>query len=477
MEGYKVIKASEMARIEHSSFEEGGSGQAYMETAGEGIARKLQKRVAEWGRKGEVALLVGKGNNGGDALTAGTYLLDQGMQVTAFHLFPLEESSPLCQAQAARFLEAGGDIIYPNETSDVVFSPRGMILDGIFGTGFQGEAEGFIKEVIDLANESMIPIISIDIPSAFAVYARETIYLGLPKIECFQKRNYDFVGKLSRVDFGLGIKFIHEATALAHLLNETALEMPPIRRTRHKYEAGYVVALAGSKDMPGAAMLACKAALKTGAGIVRLFHEKGMHTTPPYELICNEWDEAHFFEEAKRATAFLIGPGLGTFDPVGEIVGKLSEPCVIDADALGIVNEVEIFVPHILTPHRGEMRRLLGTEPTYENCQTFVDERGATLVLKGAPTVIFHPGCLPLIVTAGDPGMATAGSGDVLSGMLAALLSQGMNPREAAALGVYLHGKAGEIAAAKKTSYGMVASDLIQCVNFAIPSLSGVRGW
>lgn len=476
MEGYKVIRSSEMARIEKLSLNDGASSEAYMETAGEGIARVVEKKVAAWDLMKEVTLLVGRGNNGGDAFVAGAYLLDRGFEVNAYHLFELEQSSPLCQKQAKNFQDAGGDIFYPDEIDDIFFFPHGVIVDGIFGTGFYGSATGFVGEVIRLANETKIPIISIDIPSAFEVEARETIYLGLPKIEFFEKRHFDFVGQLSRVDFGLDMSYVHEAVAEAHLLNEKALEMPSIRRTRHKYEAGYVVGLAGSKAMSGAAVLAGYAALKTGAGIVRIFHEAGMHACAPPELILSPFDETHFLKEAKRASAFLLGPGLGSDEMVRAVIDQLSDPCVIDADALNCIHDVDIVAPHILTPHRGEMTRLLGCEPTRENCQAFVDERGATLVLKGAPTTIFHPGCLPLIVTAGDSGMATAGSGDVLSGMLAALLAQGMSLREAAALGVYLHGKAGEIAAKNSTSYSLVASDLIHAVNLAIPSLSVVFG-
>ncbi|MBP9841935.1 MAG: NAD(P)H-hydrate dehydratase, partial [Simkaniaceae bacterium] len=244
----------------------------------------------------------------------------------------------------------------------------------------------------------------------------------------------------------------------------------------HKYEAGYVVALAGSKGMSGAAFLACLAALRTGAGIVRLFHPPGMGGNPPMELICEEWSHESILKEAQRASAFIIGPGLGSFYPVQEVVGQLSAPCVVDGDGLYLLKDIEIFAPHIFTPHVGEMTRLLGTYPTLELCQAYSEEKGATIVLKGAPTFIFHPGCQPVIVTAGDPGMATAGSGDVLTGMIAALLAQGMEGREAAILGVYLHGKAGEEAAKKYTSYSMIASDLIQSVNLVIPSTRGVWG-
>ena len=475
MEGVRVVSSQEMARIERVSFSEGASPEVYMENAGMRIAEQVGLLIEKWKRERAVTLLVGKGNNGGDALVAGCYLLEEGYEVRAFLLFKEEEVGPLCLMQWKRFFQSGGEGLCIESPFDIDCIDQGVMVDGIFGTGFQGGTTGLVKEVIAYVNELRIPIIAIDIPSALEIEAQATIYLGFPKIEFFQNGAFGQVGELIGVDFGMEAK---EVQAVAYLYDEkeTALLMPKIKRCRHKYEAGYVVAIAGSKGMSGAAFLTSLAALRTGAGIVRLFHPKEMGGNPPMELICEEWSKERVLKEAQRASALIIGPGLGEFYPVQEVIGQLSIPCVIDGDGLHLLKNEPMYAPHILTPHQGEMHRLLGCVPTLELCQSYAEARGCTIVLKGAPTFVFHPGCLPLIITAGDPGMATAGSGDVLTGMIGALLAQGLETREAAVLGVYLHGKAGEEAAKKYTSYSMIASDLIQSVNLAIPSTKGVLG-
>ena len=222
--------------------------------------------------------------------------------------------------------------------------------------------------------------------------------------------------------------------------------------------------------MGGAAHLSSLACLRTGAGIVRLFYMPGMDTASlPVEIIREECDLARIEEESKRARSFFVGPGLGRTKEVEKFLKKLlnllNHPTVFDADALYFFAQnprITIPLPSILTPHREEMRRLLqDSDPTLQHCQNFAQEKGVTLVLKGAPTFIFQNAEKPVVVTAGDPAMATAGSGDVLTGILAALLAKKLSPIEAACLGCYLHGKAGEAAAAQQTSRGVIASDLI----------------
>lgn len=485
IEGEKVVTASEMARVEKLSIEAGASGEAYMLKAGEGIAAVVN-RFCEADDK-VVTLLVGKGNNGGDAFVAGTFLLHQGFHVEAYHLVEAKEASPLCQKHEKEFLKAGGAV---HRGKDLVF--KGVIVDGLLGTGFQGKLEGKILGVIERANDSKCPILAIDIPSGvngdtgavdpLAIHAKGTVFLGMPKRGFFVGSGYNFVGKLLGVDFGMEPRYYHEAKGPAHLVNVEALKelLPPLKRVRHKYQAGYVVAIAGFPGMPGAAMLSCLAALRTGAGIVRLFHPEGMKeelAPSPYELIRTpyQWGDPNpIFEEVKRAKACLIGPGVGKGEEMHtflqRVVSKLTLPCVIDADAL---YHLKTFPEGaILTPHHREMVHLLGHETLkHEACQVFADREKVTVVLKGAPTWIFHPNCSPLIVPYGDPGMATAGTGDVLTGMIAALVAQGVKGREGAALGVYLHAIAGEIAAANRTSYSMIASDLIECLPEAFQSL------
>ncbi|MCB1106747.1 MAG: NAD(P)H-hydrate dehydratase [Chlamydiia bacterium] len=477
----KVVRAEEMTRIEKVSIEEGASDEEYMLKAGEGIADRVEAFIEERILEKCVTLLVGKGNNGGDAFVAGTFLLNRGFHVEAYHVAAMEESSPLCQKHGKGFRGKFQEVL----------ELKGVLVDGLLGTGFQGVVKGKLQEIIEKVNRSKLPVLAIDIPSgvngntgeaAVAIEATETLYLGMAKRGFFVGEGYNYVGQLRGIDFGMDQKYVKEATGVGYMVNEKELPtlLPPLKRDRHKYQAGYVIAVAGSPGMPGAAMLSCLAALRAGAGIVRLFHPEGMEkelAPSALELIRTpyKWgDDTPILEEAKRAKGCLIGPGMGKGEKVRAfleaLVPKLHLPMVIDADALYHLKRFPKGA--ILTPHHQEMLHLLGKdELSHDDCQTFADEHEVTVVLKGAPTWIFHPKTLPLIIPKGDPGMATAGTGDVLTGMIAAFLSQEVIGREGAALGVYLHGEAGEIAAKEKTSYDMIASDLIQALPSAFQKL------
>lgn len=494
LEGFKVVTSKEMARIERESVEAGVSDENYMLRAGEGVAFHVMKYVEERGYSKQITLLVGKGNNGGDAYVSGVYLLKKGFRVKAFCPYDVKECSVLNQKYHQVFVEQGGETFHFEDTEDFKPYERAPILDGLLGTGFEGEVKGVLKEMIELANHSMLPILAIDIPSGLngttgetigsVIKAKETYYLGLPKVGFFIHKGYEYSGVLRRVDFGMEEKYIKDAHSFGFLFCErSALDLlPKIERTRHKYQRGYVIALAGSKGMPGAALLACLSTLRSGAGIVRLFHPEGMQeelSSSFDELIKTPWtpqNDTTIFEEAKRAGSFLIGPGIGHSEEVRNLLLKIllqvDIPCIIDADALEPFSRYAINYPDsvILTPHKKEMVRCLGIEDMpadeafFSLCQSFADEKKVTVVLKGAPTFIFHPKKPLLIVPRGDPGMATAGAGDVLSGVIAALLAQGLGSREAAVLGVYLHAIAGEFAAKEKTSYSMIASDIIEAL-------------
>lgn len=270
------------------------------------------------------------------------------------------------------------------------------------------------------------------------------------------------------------------AKSTALLLKKESLELPVIVRTRHKYETGYVLGISGSPEMPGAAALASLATLRSGAGIIRLFTQPD---TPAAnfapEVIREVIDLGRIEEEQERADALFLGPGLGRTSSAQKMIQKLlprlKKPTVVDGDGLyhlAMLDHFSLPMGSILTPHHGEMTRLLGGPPTLDSCQRWVEKHEVTVILKGAPTILFHPKRHPLIVTVGDPGMATAGTGDVLTGIVAALLAQKMPPDQAAPLAVYLHGRSGEIAAEKHTSYGMIASDLIKYLTKAFVELS-----
>ena len=464
---YKVVTAEEMARIEKRAIESGCFEERFIEEAG----RKVGTRALEWiekrGLNRKATLLVGKGNNGADAYAAGVYLLKKGIPVHA--LFIYDEPAPQNQEWKHRFLSCKGTA----EKFSAASSFDALILDGLLGTGFRGPLDPLLVSPIERANDSRKPILAIDIPSGLngntgsissvAIHASKTIALGLPKLGFFLRDGWNVVGQLQVEEFGLPERFVEEAIPSAYLLNEKTLKLPRLVRNRHKYQAGYVVGLSGSERFKGAPKLAGLSALRSGAGIVRVFH-LGEIGLGPMELILEPWDLKSWGIEVKRASALFLGPGLGDKIPPIDL-RSIEIPSVIDADLLQ--PNIDFPKSAIVTPHRGEMGRLLQLEKKVEEeeflslCQNWAKERGVTLILKGAPTFVFQGKDVPVIIARGDPGMATAGTGDVLTGIVAALLAQKMSAHESAILGVYLHAAAGEIAAQEKSSYGVIATDLI----------------
>lgn len=492
MDGIKVVTAKEMARIEKWAISEGCDERAFMDRASEGIVEVVIDYIDMHHLKKEVTLLCGKGNNGGDAFTAGKMLLERGFSVVAYHIAQRSNCSKLCGEKRDQFKEAGGAIVEVDEMSSFDFPTEGVYLDGLCGTGFSGSADGVLRHMIEAANLSKVPTIAIDIPSgldgndgsvgSIAIEAVFTVALQLPKVGFYLGKGWNHVGEVIVTPFGLGEKYLHDAKADFLLIDEHKVSslLPKVRRDRHKYEAGYLLAIAGSPGMGGAALMTTHAALRSGCGIVRLFHPEGIReelSSGLVEVIQNAYsndDISQIIEESKRATGVIIGPGIGRDTSKARFVQKvfdsISLPIVIDADALFHIAESNISPPKgaILTPHLGEALRLLNLEKEpkerkelCEACQNYVNNCGVILVLKGAPTMVFIPGEKGVICPAGDPGMATAGSGDVLTGMIGAFLSNGATPKNSAIIGVYLHAISGEIAADKLGSRSVIASDLI----------------
>lgn len=489
----KVVSSQQMFQMESDAYRGGASESDFMEEAGSGVALVVHDYAEIRDLDKHVILLCGKGNNAGDAYVAGIHLLHLEYHVVAYQCFSINDSSHLCKENHFRFIQEGGIVKEMSSVEDIDYPPSGIIVDGLFGTGFRGEVKEPIASIIKSANRSQLPIIAVDIPSGLngetgeasssCIIATETAFLGLPKMGFFLRNGWNYVGNLVYVDFGLPKEYIEQAKSELIMLSPDMLKplLPPIVRNRHKYQAGYVVSLAGSRNMPGAAMLSSLASLSSGAGIVRLLYPEGMEqelVAGPLELIrmpygYNKEGVDLIVETMNRASATLVGPGLGvtpsTRQMLREVMPRLTKPCVIDADALTIMAEEKIPFPKnaILTPHSGEIKRLLQVDYVdldmefFKKCQAYATEQHVTLILKGGPTFIFHPNQTMLVNPRGDPGMATAGSGDVLTGILASLMAQGLPPQHAAALGVYLHGVSGEFAAGELTSYCILASDII----------------
>lgn len=513
-----VVTSQEMARIEKLAYAAGASEEEFMERAGAGVAIRVQAMIARYHLEPKILLIAGSGNNGGDGFVAARLLLKGEFSAKVMALFPREATSRLSQQMRAAFEAAGGVVQEITHEDEIDFSGATLIVDGILGTGFHGEITGVVRAAIERANRSKLPILAIDIPSGIdgtrgaiggvAIKAQETCFLGMAKKGAFIGEAWNNTGAVHVHDFGLKAKYVDQAESEFYLVKEQTLPLPEIVRTRHKYSAGYVVGLGGSPSMPGAALLSSLAALRAGAGIVRLFYASSKDpfelqamqaalSYAPHELVRESYsysDLSRIFAEMKRASALFVGPGLGLNQEVHEMLSALfsivDKPIVIDADALTHLSRGDLPIPQcaILTPHQGEMKRLLGLEgdiavsDLLERCQQFAKEKRVTLLLKGAPTFVFGPATKPFIIAQGDPGMATAGSGDVLTGIVAALFAQrkivGFQPQcyaQDAALGALLHGLAGEAASALKTSYSLIASDLIEMLPAAFKRLQAAQ--
>lgn len=467
----KVVTTQEMTRIERLAIERGASAQEFMLQAGSKVAQAAMDFLRQKGGK-KVVLLIGRGNKGGDAYVAGIQLLQAGYIVRAVTFASPAECSELNRFFAGQFKGISGH--------DLHFSEDDLIIDGLLGTGFHGVIEsGAMADAITLANSSGLPILSIDIPSGLdgttgtysgpVIKATETVTLGFAKIGLFKHSGWDCTGRLRIEEFGLPQEIASDAKAVALIPKIEELHLPTMVRSHHKYERGFVIGFGGSKEFKGAVKLSGTAALHGGAGIVKLFTLEDVGQVAD-ELIAQIWSLAAWKKNLVKASSVFIGPGLGRSTTAKEwckaALHQVDKPCVLDADALYFLPDMKIPKRCILTPHHGEMLHLLGEadleeEVLWTRCQKYVDEHSVVLILKGAPTHIFSPACLPIIIPRGDPGMATAGSGDVLTGLLAALLAQGQSLLEAAVVGVTLHALAGEAAALEKTSYGYSAGDLI----------------
>jgi NAD(P)H-hydrate epimerase len=486
----KVLSAEEMARIEQVAYQKGASEEEFMEAAGRGIAKAVEAFAFRHRLDWVITLLCGKGNNAGDTYVAGRMLRSSGFHVQAIQLAHFDSCSSLCRRHMAQFEEEGGEIIRVSSPSEITFPDRGLILDGVFGTGFRGTPQGLFAAGIEKANASDLPIIAVDTPSGIngstgevatpAIHASATVALGFPKTGLFITEGWNHVGEFTCVNFGIDPKIGASATAQFELATEEEIctLLPPLVRNRHKYEAGYVVGWAGSPLMPGAAILAGTSALRSGAGIVRIVHAPGVQLhqcgAPP-ELL-DQSIESIDSSLWERAKALFAGPGIGVNSSsttlLKELLQKSDRPLVLDADALTILAQEKLTFPKetILTPHHGEMQRLLNSQVLNSNVSgkhlleathKFSKQYSCVVLLKGSPTFLFSPQLFPTIIARGDPGMATAGSGDVLTGVVAALLAQGLQAHHAALLGAMVHAIAGELAAQKLSSYAMSASDIM----------------
>ncbi|MEK7237407.1 MAG: NAD(P)H-hydrate dehydratase [Nitrospirota bacterium] len=510
----KIVTGTEMQTLDRRAITEAHVPSAVlMERAGEGIVRHLEEHCGP-ARGKTITILCGKGNNGGDGLVVARLLHRRRARVHVVLLTPIADLSRDTAAMYRRLvLVAGRAAIVRFRSADqarLLLASSDILVDAILGTGLSSEVTGIYREAIDLINGAEKPVIAVDIPSGLhadtgailgqAIRATVTVTLGLPKLGLYVGAGIDQAGAIRIVDIGIPEAYVDDIGSRTLLLTSNNIfnSLPERRPSAHKGTFGHAGIIAGSVGKTGAAALAAQAALRVGTGLVTVATPSSVNdvleakllevmTMPLPEtkartLARSGLDRVLAFIQAH--TAIAIGPGLSTHHETVELVQSLMKhldrPSVLDADALNALTGrasllTECKTPPILTPHPGEMARLEVDATTQSvnadrigTARRFARERGVFVVLKGARTVIARPDGLVAICPTGNPGMATAGTGDILTGMIVGLLAQGVPAWEAACAATYFHGSAGDLAAQQLGQAGMLASDLIAQIPYAL---------
>ncbi len=478
----RLFSAKQMQAADKQAIKEGISALALMQNAGKAVA-KLS--LQEFPKAKKVLILCGKGNNGGDGYVVGKYLLDKGINVT---LLEQSQSPSSKEATVSRnnYLVKGKSKNLNQEQLAKELKKTDLVIDAIFGSGLSRALSGEIAKIIELINASKKPVLSIDIPSGISADSAEiigkhlnadiTVQLAGAKIaSAFYPAKYAF-GKTRVVNIAIPKHILKAESSICLLDTKTAKTFLPQRKAdAHKYKVGTVLLIAGSADYTGAAELASRASLRAGAGLVTLASTHRFQNSWP-EIIFKKLSAKNTLAgikniDEKYAAVRVIGPGLSNdiANLVKDIIPLSTKPSVIDASALANhkqwLDAVKTHGKCILTPHFGEAAALLETssqeiaKDPIKTALAISKKFHAITVLKSATTVI-SDGNLVYLSTAGHPGMATAGSGDVLAGVIGAFVAQADNILRATAAAVYIHGKAGELAA-RKYGNGLVAGDLV----------------
>lgn len=488
----KLVTAKEMKALDvQAQNDYAMPGILLMDNAAQAVAEAVHEALTAL--EGErVVIFCGGGNNGGDGLGAARWLQSYGVSVRAFVVgAALDAVQGDAALELAMFTKAGGRVEALSTEDDWVLaelaaSKADVLVDALLGTGFHGELEGDVLRACELLNNSEKYILAVDIPTGVnadngavceqAVRADHTVTMALVKTGLLLYPGREYCGDIELADISMPVKLVEEYKSDKYrLTDEIVRELLPLRKANaHKGDAGRVVICAGSPGYTGAAALASDAAVKAGAGLVSLYTPLSSRDVLAIKLtevmvhgllermpgILGGGAASDVASSAEAADVLAIGPGLGTSESTQEavrtILQKITTPVVIDADALtALAGHTEILpamqAQKVLTPHPGEMARLTGLEiaeieaERINVAKKYAEEWQAIVVLKGAPTVIGCPNGTVYVNSTGNSSLATGGSGDVLTGIIAGLAAQEISLQEAAICGVYLHGLAAEL--------------------------------
>lgn len=474
----------------------------------ERAAKALTKAITDrWKPETPITVFAGPGNNGGDALAVARMLAERSYKVEVYLFNTKGELSPDCQTNK-ELVEIMEEVTFHEISTKFVppaLTPQHLVIDGLFGSGLNKPLSGGFAAVVKYINSASAMVVAIDTPSGLMgeentfniksniIRADFTFSLQLPKLAFLFAENAEFVGEWDLLDIELNEQGIEETETNYEMLEIEDIRelMKPRSQFAHKGNFGHALLIAGSKGMAGASILAARACLRSGAGLLTvhapLCNNDILQTAVPEAMVETDANEMYFAvpTDTDDYQAVGIGPGLGkneeTEAALLEQLEHCQTPVVLDADALNMLANHRHALTHlpkgsILTPHPKELERLTGKcQDSYERL-TKACELARTakvhIILKGAYSTIITPEGKCYFNPTGNPGMATGGSGDVLTGVVLALLAQGYSAEDAAKIGTYVHGLAGDFAQKKRGMISLIASDIITCLPIAWRTVS-----
>ena len=501
----KIFNTENIRKIDRITIEEEGvSSQELIRRVAEGVAGEI---IGRWSPSTPVVIFAGSGNNGADALVVGRLLLEAGFypRILLFN-FKGNSLSRDCDMAKRELLATGYnglmEIIDRAELPSL--TPDHLVIDGLFGSGLRDPLEGGFMMLARNISESGATVISIDVPSGMfgewnarvigrnVVHATLTMAIQFPRLSFFLGDNAELVGKWKVIDIGLSNRAIMETPTKYFYVerDEVRAVLKPRKPFSSKSDYGHALLFAVCYGMAGAAVMAARGALRSGVGKLTVHSARAafpvIQSQVPEALFSADRHENVISDMSARfnCSAIGVGPGIGTNDATRgafeTLVKSYKRPLVIDADALNAIAKNQTILDHIapgsiLTPHAGEFDRIFGTQTSDEGRllkAVEVSHRYKLLiVLKGRYTAIVRPDGKVFFNSSGTPAMATAGSGDVLTGIITSLLAQGYKPETASVAGVYIHGLAGEMAAETQGEYGTTAMDIASCVGRAVKAI------
>lgn len=509
-----VLTARQMREIDEKAI--GGNlvcGYSYMQRAAFGIFEAASEMI-EARAGGEIAIICGKGNNGGDGYVAARMLMDAGHNVMCYSLYDTDELRGEAKIAFNEYISRKGNFLILNDIADLnALNNSSLIIDAMLGTGLRGDPRGICAQAIEAVNNSGVSVLSVDTPSGLnndtgipgdpCVKADVTVTMGFPKVGLYFYPGKLFTGRLIVQDLGYPDEIVAQKKGAIYLpsLDFIRKNFPPRDPDGSKFEHGLALLVCGARGYTGAPTLVAEAALRTGCGMTHLASPLScipILSIKNTETVLHALDETgngtvaysslnQILELIKGKNALCIGPGL-SHDPqacqlVRELISNVNIPSVLDADGLNAFKGVsEELKKHsgelIITPHRGEWQRLFGELPSepleiISQVKSIASLYRLTILLKGSTTIVATPKGDVFILPFGNSALAKAGTGDVLSGIIVSLIAMGVSTSVAAVIGSYIQQKAAVLASQSLSEYSVTATDVIANIHKVILSIIG----